>query len=321
MAAWYCACKAELPAQVPITVSLAQSCNNNLTFVAHPACVKVGKAQDSMVSMVNIPSDGRRRFCLNTWQSSAILILAISAFVTIIVYIIRSPWEQDRNGNLICNSGGDIEEIFDGHDLMWDPESYFSINLPVFSDLPFTRAKIIDACWDLGFGRGGQAVVGIAAYRAIRQTIKLTMERCALPILTVTSVCSQQDIRALSVWELIRAAFTRLDSPLSPKRADLHRMRLRILACIFASIYVLSFATIASIMTGYFTVVNGFYGSIENRESLEALASFHRADLLLLDAERVGWRLGATLGVSNRTHSSYSNSSLLLLPTPLLECW
>lgn len=211
-----------------------------------------------------------------------------------------------------------MEEILDNHDPIWDLESYFSINVPVFTDLPFTKAKILDACWDLFIGKGGQALAAIAAYRAVQQSIKLTMEKRALPISTVTSVCSQQQVQAWSVWELFRAAFTRLESPSSREKAHLLEMRLRIMACIFASIYVLSFATMTSVMTGYFADVQGFYGSIVDRDQLQALSSFHRADLLFLDPGRIALsnRVGEWTGVSNRTKSDIVDS----VTSSLLEC-
>jgi hypothetical protein len=237
-----------------------------------------------MLPKLYIPPNGGRRFCYDVWQSCLVLILAIIACTAVILHIIRSSSEQDSGGDLKCNSNSEIEEVADGYDPLWDTGSYFSINLPVFSGLQYTQAKIIDAFWDFGVGRGGQALMGTAAYRVIRQSIKLTMENNALPISTATSICSQQQIQAMSIWELSRAAvFRQITGPWTAKAYT----RMRIVACIFVCIYVLSFATISSIMTGYYTVLEGYYGQIEHGKGLVGTSGFSRADVLLFDGQRL----------------------------------
>jgi hypothetical protein len=239
---------------------------------------------DKMPPKSFIPPNGPRRYLHDTWQSSLVLILAITACTAVILHIIRSSSEKDSGGDLKCNSNNEIEEVPEGYDPLWDTGSYFSINIPVFSGLQYTQAKIIDACWDFGVGRGGQALMGIAAYRVVRQSIKLTMENNAVPISTATSICSQQQIQAMSIWELSRAAaFRQITGPWTAKA----HTRMRIVACIFVCVYVLSFATISSIMTGYNSVLEVYYGEVEDGEAVLRTSSFNRADILLFDGQRL----------------------------------
>lgn len=247
-----------------------------------------------MVPKISIPTSGSRRCLHDTWQSLAVFTLATTAWVVVILFVISQSWSREDRDDLMCDPGGEIAEVAKDYNPFWDTGSYFYVNMAVFDNLTYTQAKIIDSCWDLGIGRGGQALVGIVAYTVIRQSIKLTMEKTALPISTATSVCSQQQIQAMSVWELSRAVVDRKSTKSS---TESRYSKVRILACIFLCIYVLSFATISSIMTGYFTAVSGFYGSLESGEPLVRASEFGRADMLFWDAQRLNASTGGQTSV------------------------
>ena len=247
-----------------------------------------------MVPKISIPTSGSRRCLHDTWQSLAVFTLATTAWVVVILFVISQSCSRKDRDDLMCDPGGKITEVAKDYNPFWDTGSFFYVNMAVFDNLTYTQAKIIDSCWDLGIGRGGQALVGIVPYTVIRQSIKLTMEKTALPISTATSVCSQQQIQAMSVWELSRAVVDRKD--ITGSTGSRHS-KVRILACIFLCIYVLSFATISSIMTGYFTAVSGFYGSLESGEPLVRASEYGRADLLFWDARRLNASLRGQIPV------------------------
>lgn len=221
------------------------------------------------------------------------------ALAALLIRIFISTWELRSAEVLLCDANGQIQEDNKGFRLDWEISSYFSINIPVLRRLPYKQAKIVDACWDLVFGRGGQVLAGMIAYCVVRDTVKLNMERSALPIPAVTLVLLQQQIQFTTIWELFRALFYPPKIQIAQETYDKRETRRRVLLCLFACSYVIAFATITSVMTGYFAEVEGFYISPTNDEPMTSLSEFTRAFFLLVDGERVGYSAGSTIGIGD----------------------
>lgn len=201
------------------------------------------------------------------------------------VYLVRSTSVYSASG-IVCNPNGSVEEIAAGYSPLWDIQLFFTVNMPVKGSLSFTQAKMIDASWDFVFGRGGQAIAGMVAYRVLRHSVQLYMEDTALPIQTVASICCQQGIQPVSVWEFGRATIARTPKSLRKEKPRIVKM-VRYSACIFVCVYVLSFATLASVMTGYIADLEGWFGFKEKGETLEPVDELGRAYHFLLDGDRV----------------------------------
>jgi hypothetical protein len=233
----------------------------------------------------SVPPDGRRRYVYDVWQAlTAFVLLAIFA---VTLYLVgTSSQAYSIYGGMICNADGKVKEVSAGYSPLWDIQLFFTINMPVSGHLSYTQAKMIDACWDFAFGRGGQALASIVAYRVLRHSVQLYMEDSWLPIPTVASICCHGGIEPATVWELSRATITR--TPRSAKRQKPRIVRVvRYAACVFVCGYVLAFATLASVMTGYIADLEGWFGFKEKGETLLPLQNLTRADYVLLDGNRL----------------------------------
>lgn len=130
-------------------------------------------------------------------------------------------------------------------------------------------------------------MVAILTYRTLRRSISLTMEGSALSISAVTAIFCQQ-IQLASIWELSRdlvLQFRRYGHLSTVRR---HIKGSRSGAYIFVCVYVLSFATITSVMTGYRTDLTGFFNTNSSQSSItEPLSTIYSARTILIDGDRV----------------------------------
>jgi hypothetical protein len=152
-----------------------------------------------------VPQDGPRRYFYDIWQPLTILVLTASFAGTFFAF--KDPYAS-TNDLFYCNADGKVQMLVTGgYKPFWDPDLFFTINVPVGENLSFTLAKLIDAVWDLSVGRGGQMLAAWITYRVLRRSLTLVMESSAITIPTVTSVCCQQ-LSIVSSWHLLRDAFS-----------------------------------------------------------------------------------------------------------------
>lgn len=65
--------------------------------------------------------------------------------------------------------------------------------------------------------------------------------------------------------------------------------RARLAAHVFVCSYVLAFATLVSVMTGYRTQLTGVFGYVEDNSSLlMPFKNVHQSQMVLFDGERIG---------------------------------
>lgn len=126
------------------------------------------------------------------------------------------------------------------------------------------------------------------------------MERGAIPITTATTVCCQPQIHIMFAWGLLKAAIPRSDLGLFPVTPAKLSQTTRKIACAFVCIYVLSFATIAAIMTGYRTA-GDFVGVIDVNGKPVSLDNLRRARIVLDHGTQLGlpndsYRFSGTVG-------------------------
>lgn len=230
-------------------------------------------------------SDGAKRYLSDIWQP--LLLLIFMTIFTTTFYSYQDPFARS-NDSFFCNADGNVQrQDFGKYKPFWDPELFFTINIP-YGTLSFTAAKIVDACWDAVVGRGGQMLAALMAYRVLRKSMTLILESRSMPIPAITAFCCQQ-VSLISGWELLRAGLglgkLRKREPLCANRAN--GVRLAGHLVVFA--YVLSFATVASVMTGYQAKLSGVFDYNEGSVSqVKPLSEIYRSELMIHDGKRIG---------------------------------
>lgn len=243
------------------------------------------------ISRPPIQQDGLLRCLYDLWPQ-LVLILTTSCFLA--VFMVTQSSASNANGDFFCNANGApsyfaTREGF--YEPFWDPKLFFNVNVP-FGHLSYTSAKIIDACWDLAFARGGQALAGLLSYRVIRRSLALVMEQSPVAIPLATAICCENGKLTLlgrtlhSFWCGSRQ--TRLRWKSQPLSVDI-----RLAAWILVCIYVLSFSTLASVMTGYQARFTGYFDANGvGWETMRPIESLARKDIIVHDGHRVGFQEG-----------------------------
>lgn len=140
----------------------------------------------------------------------------------------------------------------------WDlnplnPVYLFDITLG-FGSLDFSVAKFIDVSWDMVVGRGGQLILVYVTHRVFKKVMLFTMERNAVSYKFFAAL-ALEDNSTYSLWRMIK---DREYWKMGPKGC------FTILGMILSSIYLISFPTLVSSMTGYttlytpYTLIEGF---------------------------------------------------------------
>lgn len=242
----------------------------------------------------------RSRFFSTHWEPFAIFFSA--TIFTTLFFPLRSRSISGGEA-IICNADGNVIESF-GTESLWYIEEYFAINM-LFPNFTFTEAKVVDACWDIVVGRGGQAIAAILTYRTLRRSISLTMEGSALSVSAVTAICCQQ-IQLWSTWQLSRDLILQFKRYGHLSTVGRHSKLVRSGAYIFVCVYVLSFATMASVMTGYRADLAGFFNANHSQAGMaEPLDAIYVAQISLIDGDRVSLRKDFLLpGYGDRKHGS-----------------
>lgn len=231
--------------------------------------------------------DGTRRYLCDIWQPLALLLLTVCFTVTF--FAIQDPYTPSQD-EFFCNADGRVVKQNVGeYKPLWDPKLYFTINM-AWGTFSFTDVKIIDTCWDTVVGRGGQIVVALVAYRVLRRSLDLTMEDCAISFPTVTSLYCQQ-LQIASVWQLSRESISHWNPCRSARRDSRLSGKLRLAMQAAACTYVMTFATLAVVMTGYRADLTGFFDySADQASELKPLNGIQRLypSMVLSDGDRVG---------------------------------
>lgn len=231
---------------------------------------------------LRVPRDGPHRLLYDTWQPLALLLIV--ACLTVAIFTTEPGAANDTI--FYCNADGRIKIRGDRtYKPLWDTEQFFTVNV-AYGSMSFSVAKFIDACWDIIIGRGGQMLVAIMAYRTLRRSLTLIMETYDVPLPMATAIyCGQ--IQLTSVWEVVCCT-------LRPGKKHLHagmqsRVKLRLMAQLFACAYVLSFPTLASITTGYRAGLTGYFDFKDGESSqLKPVTKLTNPLISLYDSDRVG---------------------------------
>ncbi|KAM0716479.1 hypothetical protein Q7P37_007924 [Cladosporium fusiforme] len=228
----------------------------------------------------HVPRDGTIRYLYDIWQPLTVLVLTI-CFTAVFFTLYHSASPMESSDYFFCNADGNVEKTVDEYNPFWDPQLYFTVNL-IFGKFSFTAVRVIDAGWDGVVGKGGQALAAVIAYRTLRRSLTVTMESCSVTIPSVASLYCQK-VGLMPACNLMYNMFW------LEKQPGHLGGRTRLAMQIFACAYVLFFATLVSVMTGYRTQLTGYVGYDSTQASqLQPISQLKLPMVTLHDGSRVG---------------------------------
>jgi hypothetical protein len=240
-----------------------------------------------MLRDCRVPRDGMHRYIYDIRQPLTLLVIMVS--FTAVFFTNRNPYSAPVSGYdwFSCNADGTLEMGGYHYIPFWDPQLYFSVNI-AFGKFSFSGAKITDAAWDAVVGRGGQFIAAVVAYQTLRISLTLTMETCSVPVPAIASLYCQQ-IQLIPVGRLLHTMFWHWRSVHFTGRQPILKGRARFGIQLFVCTYVLLFATLASIMTGYRARLTGYTGSGANQtDQLFPIDKLAEPRFVLYDSVRIG---------------------------------
>ncbi|ERF68471.1 hypothetical protein EPUS_03789 [Endocarpon pusillum Z07020] len=200
-------------------------------------------------------------------------LMMITVMLVLLVLMSLSPEMFTGDTGDFCKPDGTFSLSFDGY-TPWKQDAIFAINLK-FGKYKFREAKLIDICWDLGVGRGGQAFLAIFSYLIFTKGLSRTMEASSVSHDTFKAVTLQNDtITGTAV--LIKSFF----------KTGGRRAKLAIFWTIIASLFILFVPTWLSAMTGYTADIKSF---VQDKESnLAPAENFKPVIYTIHDGARFG---------------------------------
>jgi hypothetical protein len=246
---------------------------------------------DSVLHNFNVPQDGVRRYMYDIWQPLTLLIVTTVFMCVLLDKSDFYAFTDSIYDDFFCTPDGKLEGAKSYVSNESPSRSFLTIDTLFGHNLPFSSAKVIDAAWDAVIGRGGQFVAAAVAYRTLRRSFTLTMETCTVTIAAAASLYCRQ-IQLESAGQLIHTMFWHWSTAHLRWRPAILMGRLRLCAQLFVGIYVLLFATLVSVMTGYRARLTG-YTSYEG----DGLGLLFPVDRLV--HPRIGFNDGARVGLPN----------------------
>ncbi|CAI6257424.1 unnamed protein product [Periconia digitata] len=162
----------------------------------------------------------------------------LGTWIFLIVYSV-SPWD----GESACVLDG-VFTLYPNSNSYWSTAGFFQITLS-FSKLTFAQAKVVDVAWDLIVGRGGQTVMAIISWRTFVSYMARSMRITPVNYSSYRAIFLEHSPNIYSISRMLRDFATRRGL----------RSRVAMVFMISSMIFILSFPTLASSMTGYTTSV------------------------------------------------------------------
>lgn len=233
-----------------------------------------------------IPRDCTYRYLYSIWQPLALFVLTVC--FTAVFYSVYTPFATIPFNDLFyCNVDGNLVKADGSYKPLWDPQLYFTVNI-AFGRFAFSTAKVIDAVWDAVVARGGQMLAAMVAYRTLRRSLTLTMEASTVTMPTVASLYCNQ-IQIISLRRLLQDIIWHGGSPNPRRRRPIYLGKMRLLMQAFSCLYVLSFATLLSVTTGYRAQLSGYYGYDADKPSqLQPVGELSLPSMVIYNGSRVG---------------------------------
>ncbi|XXH01707.1 hypothetical protein Hte_008068 [Hypoxylon texense] len=188
----------------------------------------------------------------DAWSWRPFLVLLYLSWIGFLVFVIVmlaiSSYGYSLQGalNTACKPDDSFTPFANGYS-PWSSAGFFQITL-AFGPLDFTPAKVIDICWDVIVGRGGQAALAMLSWHVFSHHTATSMDRFPVTYRTFWVVFLHREPTFFSIWYLLRdfVSFRRLSSVVA------------MVFMIATMIFVLVFPTLASAMTGYTPATKAF---------------------------------------------------------------
>ncbi|KAF2666291.1 hypothetical protein BT63DRAFT_55251 [Microthyrium microscopicum] len=249
-------------------------------------------------------------------MTPVLILLWLSGLITLGFCLNYVIYPQYLSYNLPCQPDGtfSLAEFTNSNDHQgptynpWLLSSLFDVSLIAGQGLSFKQAKIIDICWDLVVGRGGQAILGFLSYKVMKSYIssQLAAEQISIPMYRTIFLQSGPSLASTAhlAWYWIRYRALKNKS-----------IMIWILA---TSGFILSFSTISSAMTSYSSDINPSLVVDGSRLSFDGLST---VEYIIHDGERIGMSNDTMVvssdqtGLTNKISEGcqYSNSSVCVL--------
>ena len=175
-----------------------------------------------------------------------------------------------------CSPGGDFS--LDSEYNPWSLGHIFQITMGVGS-LTFSEAKLIDVFWDVVVGRGGQSILMIVTFKVFTKTLtRLLEERRSSVSYGMFEAVVFQEASLSSIWKMGSTVC---------RKSTSHEIAAFIWMTV-ASIYLLSFPTLLSAMTGYTTYVTPYFNTTEGVKISWSNITRLQAAYTIADGDRIG---------------------------------
>ncbi|KAH7385960.1 hypothetical protein BKA66DRAFT_569276 [Pyrenochaeta sp. MPI-SDFR-AT-0127] len=197
--------------------------------------------------------------------------LCLSAIVVSFIPMIRLSL---NHSNTACQPDGSFQLQGRQDFSYWSSSGLFQITLG-FGELSFTQAKAIDIIWDVVFGRGGQTLLAFISWRVFATYVTSSMEIMPITFDTYRIIFLQNDSLISGIPCMIRDFTSRLRL----------RSRSAMIFIIATSLYILTFPTLGSAMTGYSANVRSY---IPDRDgNYVPFEKFRMTSYIINDGSRV----------------------------------
>ncbi|EXJ73209.1 uncharacterized protein A1O5_02969 [Cladophialophora psammophila CBS 110553] len=210
-----------------------------------------------------------------------VVFLAFSLPIIFLALVVKIPkwyaFEADywvSNSFTHCNFNGQFTPYDKPSISLWDPSGFFYITVS-WGKMAFSTAKFIDIVWDIFVGRGGQAFLAVVTFKVSSQYLALAMREASVSYNTFESL-------AFVPPSLGRTG--RLAADLLTNRG--WRARLIMVWIVLSSLFVLSFSTLITAMSGYSSDINAVMPDYDNESIL--WTNFQVVQFAINDAERIG---------------------------------
>jgi len=213
------------------------------------------------------------------WLGHLLLPVAVAVpfvLLAVVVTVAPSRYEAGGYGGVFdhCNADGTFTPDDAPTFSLWDRSGLFVITL-AWGHMTFSQAKVADVVWDIGVGRGGQALLLYLSFHVFSKTLARSMEEHGVSYGTFESMAFTSPTWT-SPWVLVRDFATN-------RRA---RAKLAAAWVILASLFVLAFPTLNDAMSGYNTNVSAFME--DRRGVLLPWSDYRQVWFTIHDGERLG---------------------------------
>nr|KAK5446069.1 hypothetical protein LTR18_003988 [Exophiala xenobiotica] len=184
-----------------------------------------------------------------------------------------------------CDYNGDFTPYGSPSISLWDRSGFFYINV-AWGEMDFPTAKFIDIVWDVGIGRAGQALLAWVTFKVSSQYLTATMRERSVSYGTFEAL-------AFVPPTLVRTG--RLAGDLLANRG--WRTRLTMVWIICSSLFVISFSSLATAMSGYSSNNEAVMPDYTGR--VVGYADYQVVHFAINDAWRIGEPEPVTVTVGN----------------------